>query len=71
MSLLRAMQRTGIRTLVHLSSLAVYGKSSLNLLEEMPFDYAYPNPYIKSQQMILLECCNLYRIGQLYQLWQF
>lgn len=52
MSLLRAMQRTGIRTLVHLSSLAVYGKSSLNLLEEMPFDYAYPNPYIKSQQMI-------------------
>ena len=52
MSLLRAMQRTGVRTLIHLSSLAVYGQSSLTLSEDMPFHYAYPNPYIKSQQMI-------------------
>ncbi|WP_326519076.1 SDR family NAD(P)-dependent oxidoreductase [Acinetobacter sp. CAAS 2-6] len=52
MSLLRAMQRTGVRTLVHLSSLAVYGKSSLNLEEYEPFDYTYPNPYVRSQQMI-------------------
>jgi UDP-glucose 4-epimerase len=52
MSLLRAMQRTGIRKLVHLSSLAVYAKSSLDLDEEIPFQYAYPNPYIKSQQMV-------------------
>lgn len=52
MSLLRAMQRTGVRTLVHLSSLAVYGQSSLALTEENTFQYTYPNPYIKSQQMI-------------------
>ena len=52
MSLMRAMQRTGVRHLVHLSSLAVYGESSLDLKEDMPFNYAYPNPYIKSQQMI-------------------
>jgi UDP-glucose 4-epimerase len=52
MSLMRAMQRTGVRHLVHLSSLAVYGESSLDLQEDQPFNYAYPNPYIKSQQMI-------------------
>lgn len=52
MSLLRSMQRTGVRTLVHLSSLAIYGKSGLNLAEDEPFNYNYPNPYIKSQQMV-------------------
>lgn len=52
MSLLRSMQRTGVRTLVHLSSLAVYGKSSLELDETVEFNYSYSNPYIKSQQMI-------------------
>lgn len=52
MSLLRAMQRTGARHFVHLSSLAVYGKSSLSLNEQDDFNYEYPNPYVKSQQMI-------------------
>ena len=52
MSLLRAMQRTGVRNLVHLSSLAVYGQSSPDLTEETPFNFSYPNPYIKSQQMV-------------------
>ena len=52
MSLMRAMQRTGVRTLLHLSSMAVYGTSSLNLNEEQPLNFANPNPYIKSQQMI-------------------
>lgn len=52
MSLLRAMQRTGVRCLVHLSTLAVYGKSSLDLKEEDSFNYNFNNPYIKSQQMI-------------------
>lgn len=52
MSLLRSMQRTGVRTLVHLSSLAVYGISGLDLHEERPFNFANGNPYIKSQQMI-------------------
>lgn len=52
MSLLRSMQRTGVRRLIHLSSLTVYAQSSFELHEELPFNYAYPNPYIKSQQMI-------------------
>ncbi|WP_445115636.1 SDR family NAD(P)-dependent oxidoreductase [Acinetobacter sp. WZC-1] len=52
MSLLRAMQRTGIRNLVHISSLTVYGQSSLELQEELALNYTYPNPYIKSQQMM-------------------
>ena len=52
MSLMRAMQRTGIRNLIHLSSLAVYGQSSTTLDEEQEFNFSYPNPYIKSQQMI-------------------
>ncbi|QIO05951.1 UDP-glucose 4-epimerase GalE [Acinetobacter shaoyimingii] len=52
MSLLRAMQRTGVRKLVHLSSLAIYGLSSLELSEEIVFNATNPNPYIKSQQMI-------------------
>lgn len=52
MSLLRSMQRTGVRRLIQLSSLTVYGESSLDLNEELKFNYAYPNPYIKSQQMI-------------------
>lgn len=51
MSLLRAMQRTGVRSFVNLSSLAVYGKSSLDLKEEELFNYHFNNPYIKSQQM--------------------
>ncbi len=52
MSLLRSMQRTGVRRLVHLSSLTVYAESSFELHEELQFNYGYPNPYIKSQQMI-------------------
>ncbi len=52
MSLLRAMQRTGVRTFIHLSSLAVYGQSSSELSEDTVFNYTYPNPYVKSQQMV-------------------
>ena len=52
MSLLRAMQQTGIRSLIHLSSLQVYGTSSLRLTEDTPLQYGYDNPYIKSQQII-------------------
>ena len=52
MSLLRAMQRTGVRNLVHLSSMAAYAQSSTQLNEHTAFNYSYPNPYIKSQQMI-------------------
>ncbi|MCL6242199.1 SDR family NAD(P)-dependent oxidoreductase [Acinetobacter amyesii] len=52
MSLLRAMQRTGVRTLIHLSSLAVYGQSSAELTEDTEINFTYPNPYVKSQQMV-------------------
>ncbi|MBK0063303.1 MULTISPECIES: UDP-glucose 4-epimerase GalE [unclassified Acinetobacter] len=52
MSLLRSMQRTGVRRLVHLSSLAIYGKSGIALSEDESFDFSYDNPYIKSQQMV-------------------
>lgn len=52
MSLMRSMQRTGVRNLVHLSSLAVYGHSSLTLDEKQGFNFNFPNPYVKSQQMI-------------------
>lgn len=52
MSLLRAMQRTGVRNFIHLSSLAIYGQSSLALNEETTFNSTHSNPYIKSQQMI-------------------
>ncbi|AXQ22315.1 SDR family NAD(P)-dependent oxidoreductase [Acinetobacter wuhouensis] len=52
MSLLRAMQRTGVRKFIHISSLMVYGQSSLYLNEQTEINYSYPNPYIKSQQMI-------------------
>lgn len=52
MSLLRSMQRMGVRNLVHLSSLTVYGQSSCALHEDLAIHYNYPNPYVKSQQMI-------------------
>ena len=50
-SLLRAMQRVGVRTLVNLSSLTVYGTSSLKLTEDSPIDYSFNNPYVRSMQM--------------------
>lgn len=50
-SLLRAMQRVGVRTLVNISSLMVYGRSSLELDENDPLSYEVTNPYIRSMQM--------------------
>lgn len=52
LSLLRAMQQTGVRNLVQLSSLQIYARSSLDLVEDTVFQYDYANPYIRSQQMI-------------------
>ncbi|MCF9047202.1 SDR family NAD(P)-dependent oxidoreductase [Acinetobacter nectaris] len=51
-SLIRAMQRAGIRKLICISSLMVYGQSELNLFEQTTFNYETTNPYIKSQQMM-------------------
>ena len=52
MSLLRSMQRMGVRQLINISSLTVYGKSDANLSEETEFNYQYTNPYIRSQQSV-------------------
>jgi UDP-glucose 4-epimerase len=52
MSLLRSMQRMGVRQLINISSLTVYGKSDANLSEETEFNYHYTNPYIRSQQIV-------------------
>ena len=52
MSLLRAMQRMGVRQLINLSSVAIYGKSDAALSEDTEFNYSYANPYIRSQQMV-------------------
>lgn len=52
MSLMRSMQRAGVRNLIHVSSLMVYGQSSQQLDEKMPFNYQHSNPYIRSMQMV-------------------
>jgi len=62
MSLLRAMQRMGVRQLVNLSSLAVYGKSDDQLIEDTEFNYTYSNPYIRSQQMVEDIIADTYKV---------
>lgn len=52
LSLLRSMQRVGVRNLVHVSSLMVYGQSSDRLDEKFEFNYKQQNPYIRSLQMV-------------------
>ena len=62
MSLLRAMQRMGVRQLINLSSVAVYGKSDSELSEETKFNYHYVNPYIRTQQMVEDIIADTYRV---------
>lgn len=62
MSLLRAMQRMGVRQLVNISSLAVYGKSDDQLIEDTEFNYTYSNPYIRSQQMVEDIIADTYKV---------
>ncbi|EPG37952.1 NAD-dependent epimerase/dehydratase family protein [Acinetobacter colistiniresistens] len=62
MSLLRAMQRMGVRQLINLSSLAVYGQSDAKLSEETEFNYSYPNPYVRSQQMVEDIIADTYKV---------
>ncbi len=52
MSLLRAMQRVGVKKMIHFSSLAIYGQSSLSLTEQTAINFSYQNPYIQSHQMM-------------------
>lgn len=51
-SLIRAMQRAGIRKIIFLSSVMVYGSSGTEFTEETSLNYISNNPYLKSQQMI-------------------
>jgi UDP-glucose 4-epimerase len=62
MSLLRAMQRMSVRQLVNISSLAVYGKSDDQLIEDTEFNYTYSNPYIRSQQMVEDIIADTYKV---------
>ncbi|ENX05501.1 SDR family NAD(P)-dependent oxidoreductase [Acinetobacter courvalinii] len=62
MSLLRAMQRMGVRQLVNLSSLAVYGQSDPALSEETAFNHNSVNPYIRSQQMVEDIIADTYKV---------
>ncbi len=62
MSLLRAMQRMGVRQLINLSSVAVYGKSDSELSEETEFNYHYANPYIRTQQMVEDIIADTYKV---------
>ena len=62
MSLLRAMQRMGVRQLLNLSSLAVYGKSDSQLAEDTEFNYGYANPYVRSQQIIENIIADTYKV---------
>lgn len=62
MSLLRAMQRMGVRQLVNLSSLAVYGQSDPALSEETAFNHNSANPYIRSQQMVEDIIADTYKV---------
>lgn len=62
MSLLRAMQRMGVRQLVNLSSIAIYGQSDALLSEETAFNYSYPNPYIRSQQIVEDIIADTYKV---------
>lgn len=52
MSVLRAMQRSGVKRLVNLSSIAVYGQSGKSFSETSPFAQTLNIPYVRSQQMI-------------------
>lgn len=52
MSIVRMMQRIGCRNFVHVSSMAVYGQSELDLDETTSLNYQCNNPYIQSQQMM-------------------
>ena len=62
MSLLRAMQRMGVRQLVNISSLAVYGQSDPALSEETAFNHNSANPYIRSQQMVEDIIADTYKV---------
>ncbi|GAA5005840.1 UDP-glucose 4-epimerase GalE [Acinetobacter puyangensis] len=52
MSVLRTLQRTGVKRLVNLSSLAVYGESGTAWQEDSAFNVEHHNPYIRAQQNI-------------------
>lgn len=71
MSLLRAMQRMGVRQLLNLSSLAVYGKSDPKLSEETEFNYRSANPYIRTQQIVEDIIADTYKVDHEWKIVNF
>ena len=68
MSILRALQRTGVKRFVNLSSMAVYGESGDDWLEEDAFNLYVDNPYIRAQQMIEHMIQDVYRVDNQWQI---
>lgn len=68
MSILRALQRSGVKRLVNLSSVAVYGESGADWLEDDAFNLYVDNPYVRAQQMIEHMIEDIYRIDHQWQI---
>lgn len=68
MSILRALQRTGIKRLVNLSSLAVYGEAGADWIEDDAFYLHLQNPYIRAQQMNEQMLSDIYRVDPYWQI---
>lgn len=68
MSVLRAMQRCGVKRLVNLSSIAVYGESATDWKEDAEFNYTQKVPYIRAQQNIEHILQDIYAADNFWQI---
>lgn len=72
MSILRAMQRAGVKRLVNLASAAVYADTNSSkssaAKEDQSLNYSYANPYVRSQQMIEQILQDTYQVDQSWQI---
>lgn len=68
MSVLRAMQRSGVRRLVNLSSLTVYGASGTDWREQDDFQYQHGTPYIRAQQNIEHILQDTFKVDDYWQI---
>ena len=67
-SVLRAMQRGGVRRLVNLSSLTVYGASGTDWKEQDDFQYQHGTPYIRAQQNIEHILQDTFKVDDYWQI---
>lgn len=68
MSLLRALQRSNVKRLVNLSSVAVYGAEGDAWSEQDPIQKDHANPYIHSQQMNEQMLFDTYQADPMWQM---